>query len=178
MTSVASSPAAPRAPSPGLPLSDDRRTRGGKYLTFVLAGEEYGLEILKVHEILSMLPITRIPRAPDYVRGVINLRGRVIPIIDLRLKFGMPAGIDGTNTCTIVVQVQGVQVGVIVDSVREVLAIADADIEDAPSFGADLNTDYILGIGKSNGRVKLLLDIERVLSAEDLVSLTVPARAE
>lgn len=155
----------------------ERASRGGKYLTFVLAGEEYGLEILKVHEILSMLPITRVPQTPSFIRGVINLRGRVIPIIDLRLAFGMPAGDEGTSTCTIVVQVQNVQIGLIVDNVSEVLAIADADIDDAPSFGVDVNTDYILGIGKSNARVKLLLDIERVLSAQDIASLQTTAAA-
>jgi purine-binding chemotaxis protein CheW len=156
---------------PAIISTADRAVRGGKYLTFILAGEEYGLEILKVHEILSLLPITRVPRTPTFVRGVINLRGRVIPIIDLRLKLGMPMGEEGTSTCTIVVHVQGVQIGLLVDSVREVLAIADADIDDAPSFGVDVNTDFILGIGKSNGRVKLLLDIERVLSAQDIIAL-------
>ena len=159
------------AVTPDIQRSAASGARGGKYLTFILAGEEYGLEILKVHEILSMLPITRVPRTPPFIRGVINLRGRVIPIIDLRLKFGLPAGDAHISTCTIVVRVQGVQIGLIVDNVSEVVAIADADIEDAPSFGHDVDTDFLLGIGKSGGRVKLLLDIECVLSSQEFVAL-------
>lgn len=148
-----------------------RDSLGGKYLTFILRGEEYGLEILKVQEIIGMMDITPVPRTPDFIRGVINLRGKVIPIIDLRLKFGMEAAAQTDQTCVIVVQAHGVQMGIVVDQVSEVLDIAAEDIEDAPSFGADVNSDYILGIGKSEGRVKLLLDIDRVLTTEDLDAL-------
>ena len=152
--------------------------RGGKFLTFFLAGEEYGLEILKVHEIIGMLPITRVPRTPAFVRGVINLRGKVIPIIDLRRKFGMESE-AAEETCIIVVQVQGIQIGIVVDRVSEVADIASADIENTPSFGADVQTDYLLGIGKSQDRVRLLLDIERVLSTQEVLDLRgVPAEAE
>jgi purine-binding chemotaxis protein CheW len=144
--------------------------RGGKFLTFFLAGEEYGLEILKVQEIIGMQPITRVPRTPEFVRGVINLRGKVIPIMDLRRKFGMPDDL-ASDSCIIVVQVRGTQIGVVVDRVSEVAAIASSDIEAPPSFGDDIQTDYLLGLGKSQGGVKLLLDIDRVLDAEELASL-------
>ena len=168
MTSAIVQAGAERAPS----------ERGGKFLTFFLAGEEYGLEILKVHEIIGMLPITRVPRTPNFVRGVINLRGKVIPIIDLRRKFGMESE-AAEETCIIVVQVQGVRIGIVVDRVSEVSDIASSDIEDTPSFGADVQTDYLLGIGKSQDRVRLLLDIERVLSTQEIVDLRgVPAKAE
>ncbi len=145
-------------------------SRAGKYLTFFLSGEEYGLEILKVSEIIGLQPITRVPRMPDFVRGVINLRGKVIPITDLRKKFHMEA--NGTeDTCIIVVQMKGVQTGIVVDRVSEVVAIAEADIEDAPSFGAGIHTEFLLGIGKAAGRVKLLLDIDKVLVTSELEAL-------
>jgi purine-binding chemotaxis protein CheW len=145
--------------------------RAGKYLTFFLAREEYGLEILKVHEIMGVMPITRVPRTPSFVRGVINLRGKVIPIVDLRAKFGMEEAAASAENCIIVVQVHGAQTGVMVDRVSEVSDIADAQIEDAPSFGSDVQTDFLLGIAKSTDRVRLLLDIERVLSTKDVVDL-------
>jgi purine-binding chemotaxis protein CheW len=137
---------------------------GGKYLTFGLADEIYGLEILKVREIIGMMDITSVPRTPEEVVGVINLRGNVIPIIDLRLKFGMPPEERTEETCMIVVDVEGVQMGVVVDRVLEVLDIPAGGIQDAPSFGVDVNTDFILGIGKAGDRVTILLDIARVLN--------------
>src|SRR5713226_7769151 len=136
---------------------------GGKFLMFFLASEEYGIEILKVQEIIGMMNITRVPRTPHFIRGVINLRGKVIPVVDLRLKFGMESKEQTAETCIIVVQTAGIEMGIIVDKVSEVRAIAGRDIEDAPSFGAGVDTDYIFGIGKSDGRVKLLLDIDKVL---------------
>ena len=149
--------------------------KGGKFLTFFLAGEEYGLEILKVHEIIGMLPITRVPRTPEYVRGVINLRGKVIPIMDLRRKFGMDHA--GDETCIIVVQLRGIQIGVVVDAVSEVANIAAADIEPPPTFGADVSTEFLLGLAKRNDRVRLLLDIERALSSDDIDTLQVVSDA-
>ena len=146
-------------------------SRAGKYLTFFLAREEYGLEILKVHEIMGVMPITRVPRTPSFVRGVINLRGKVIPIVDLRAKFGMESSEATAENCIIVVQVHGAQTGVIVDRVSEVSDIADDQVEDAPAFGGDVRTDFLLGIAKSTDRVRLLLDIERVLSTQDVVDL-------
>lgn len=146
------------------------RDLAGKYLTFVLAGEEYGLEILSVHEIIGMLPVTRVPRTPAYIRGVINLRGKVIPIVDLRAKFGI-ADAAATETCIIVVQVNRVPIGIAVDMVSEVRNITAAEIEPAPAFGADVDTAYLLGLAKSDGRVRLLLDIERVLSTAEVIEL-------
>lgn len=141
---------------------------GGKYLTFFLGDEEYGVQILKVHEIIGMLPVTRVPRMPDYIRGVINLRGKVIPTFDLRTRFGMLAGETGTETCIIVVAVRGVQIGIVVDRVSEVADVAAADIEPPPSFGAELSVEYLLGMAKTNGRVRLLLDIDRVLQTTEI----------
>ena len=140
---------------------------GGKFLTFVLANEEYGLEILKVREIIGMMPITPVPRTPAHIRGVINLRGKVIPIVDLRLKFGMEAKEPTDQTCIIVVDVGDVEMGIIVDEVSEVLDIDDEDIEETPSFGSNVNTDFILGIGKADGKVIILLDIAEVLTRSD-----------
>jgi len=150
----------------------DTVNSGGKFLTFYLAGEEYGIAILKVHEIIGVMPITSVPRTPVFIRGVINLRGKVIPVVDLRLKFEIPAQDQTSETCIIVVHVQGIEIGVVVDRVSEVLNIAGADIEDAPSFGAGVSTDFILGIGKSQGKVKILLDIDRVLSSQEVSAIT------
>ncbi len=149
--------------------------REGKYLTFTMADEEYGIGILKIKEIIGMMPITTVPRTPEFVKGVINLRGKVIPVMDLRLRFGMEA-IDYTErTCIIVVEIQGqtgtIQIGIVVDSVSEVLNINGEDIEDTPTFGAKLNTEYILGMAKMEGGVKILLDIDKVLSSEEIDSL-------
>jgi purine-binding chemotaxis protein CheW len=145
--------------------------RGGKFLTFFLGAEEYGIEILKVQEIFGIMGITPVPRTPHFIRGVINLRGKVITVVDLRLKFGMPAQEQSAETCIIVVHAAGAEMGVVVDKVSEVLDIAATEIEDAPSFGADVDTDYILGIGKAAGRVRLLLDIDKVLSSQDVVEI-------
>ena len=147
----------------------------GKYLTFSLAGEEYGIGILKVKEIIGMMPITTVPRTPEFVKGVINLRGKVIPVVDLRLKFGMEEKEYMERTCIIVVEIKSqggsVLIGIVVDSVSEVLNIKGNDIEETPTFGAKLDTDYILGMAKINGGVKILLDIDKVLSAEEVVLL-------
>jgi purine-binding chemotaxis protein CheW len=143
-------------------------TQGGKFLTFFLDQEEYGIEILTVREIIGLLPVTPVPQTPYYVQGVVNLRGQVIPVVDLRLKFDMPA-IDATDeTCIIVVQTGGAQLGIIVDKVSEVLDIPGKDIVDAPTLGTEINTDYILGIGKSEGRVTLLLDIARIFPSAEI----------
>ena len=140
----------------------------GKYLTFALAEEEYGLEILKVREIIGIMSITAVPRTPNFVKGVINLRGKVIPVIDLRLKFGMDEAERTDETCIIVVQVGDIEMGTIVDRVSEVLDIAGENIEEAPEFGVNVSTDFILGMGKSEGRVTILLDISKVLTGDEL----------
>ncbi len=149
--------------------------REGKYLTFTLAGEEYGIGILKVKEIIGMMAITMVPQTPPFVKGVINLRGKVIPVVDLRLKFGLEAMEYMDRTCIIVVEIGRenghVLIGIVVDSVSEVLNIKGGDIEETPNFGSKLNTDYILGMAKAGGGIKILLDIDKVLSDEALVSV-------
>ena len=145
--------------------------KGGKYLTFGLAEETYGLEILKVREIMGLMDITAVPRTPDFVKGVINLRGKVIPVVDLRLKFGMAEAEHTEETCIIVVNVGTVEMGILVDKVSEVLNILGDEIEDTPSFGVSVNTDFILGMGKAHGKVTILLDIAKVLTQEDVASL-------
>lgn len=144
----------------------------GKYLTFSLDEEEYGIGILKIREIIGMMPITGVPQTPTFVKGVINLRGKVIPVIDLRLKFKMESMDYTDRTCIIVVEIEGnaeiVQIGIVVDSVSEVLNIKGEDIETTPTFGIKLNTDYILGMAKMEGSVKILLDIDQVLSIEEI----------
>jgi purine-binding chemotaxis protein CheW len=149
--------------------------REGKYLTFSIADEEYGIGILKIKEIIGMMPITSVPRTPDYVKGVINLRGKVIPIVDLRLRFEMEEKAYTDRTCIIVIEIGGqgmsMVIGIVVDSVSEVLNIKQEDIEDTPSFGSTLNTDYILGIAKVEGGVKILLKIDAVLSCEEMTNL-------
>ena len=147
----------------------------GKYLTFTLAEEEYGIGILKIKEIIGMMPITTVPQTPKFVKGVINLRGKVIPVIDLRLRFGMESMDYTERTCIIVVEIDGttstVQIGIVVDAVSEVLNINGKDIEDTPTFGTKLNTDYILGMAKMEGGVKILLDINRVLNGNEISTL-------
>ena len=150
-------------------------TRAGKYLTFKMADEDYGISLLKVREIIGMMPITSVPRTPDFVKGVINLRGKVIPVTDLRLRFGMPE-IDYTDrTCIIVVEVAGqdttLQMGIVVDAVTEVLPVKAEEIEAAPEFGAKVDTNYIMGMANMDGSVKILLDIDRVLTAEEIAEL-------
>lgn len=139
----------------------------GKYLTFSLGKEEYGVAILKVREIIGVMDITAVPHTPPYIKGVINLRGRVIPILDLRLKFNMERKDYTERTCFIVVEVQGqtapVQLGMVVDSVSEVLSISEGDIEPPPSMGTTHETDNILGMAKINNNVKILLDVDRVI---------------
>jgi len=148
----------------------------GKYLSFVLGREEYGVEILKVQEIIGIMDVTRVPRTPGFVRGVINLRGRVIPVVNLRGKFMMPSTEDTEKTCIIVVQVSSgdltVTMGVIVDEVSEVLSFQQEQIEAAPSFGGGMDeADYITGMGKLGKKVVILLDADRVLKGEELEAM-------
>ncbi|MFP4521239.1 MAG: chemotaxis protein CheW [Fibrobacterota bacterium] len=154
--------------------------RVDKYLTFILGDEEYGLEILKVRTIIGLMDITHIPRAPEYVRGVINLRGKVIPVIDTRIKFSM-GQVDSTEkTCIIVVEVERkgemLEMGILVDSVQDVLGISENDIEDSPEFGANVDTKFIMGVAKVKGSVKILLDINKVLSEADLEEIAQNAK--
>lgn len=154
---------------------DNLRDLAGKYLTFNLGEEGYGLEILKVQEIIGMQEITKIPRTPAYVKGVINLRGKVIPVVDLRRKFGMEPQDVTRKTCIIVVQVSrgetSLIMGIVVDEVSEVLNIAGSQIEAAPSLGTQVDTHFILGMAKTESAVKILLDIDKVLSTEEMAAL-------
>jgi purine-binding chemotaxis protein CheW len=157
--------------------SDDR---GGKYLVFELGREEFGIRVLKVREIMGIQDITAVPQTPAHVKGVINLRGKVIPVVDLRLKFGLPEQEYTQRTCIIVVHVKGegapVLMGIVVDGVAEVLNLAVADIEDTPDFGDGTATPYLLGMAKVKGKVKILLDIDQVLSSQDLGALNALAQ--
>lgn len=146
----------------------------GKYLTFALGREEYGLPVLKVREIIKVMEVTLVPQVPPHVRGVINLRGKVIPVVDLRLKFGLPEQDYSERTCIIVVDVDlgasRLMMGIVVDSVSEVLNIASVEVDAAPEFGERVDTDYMLGLAKVKGSVKILLDLDRVLGGDSPVA--------
>ena len=144
------------------------RAKEGKYLTFALGHEEYGVEILEVREIIGLMEITAVPHVPVYVKGVINLRGKVIPVLDLRLKFGMKEIEYTRETCIIVLNMRNTLMSMLVDRVCEVLDIPQDHIEPTPVFGAKIGTDFITGVGKVGDGVKILLDIEKVLN-EDIV---------
>ena len=153
----------------------DRSDLAGKYLTFMLGDEEFGVPILKVREIIGLMGITAVPRTPAFIRGVINLRGKIIPVVDLRLKFAMASAQDTELTCIIVVDVcvndQTVQMGILVDTVSEVLDIVGPNIEPTPAFGADVNTNFILGMARIDGMVKILLNIEDILSTTEILHM-------
>lgn len=143
----------------------------GKFLTFTLADECYGVEVLKIREIIRMQKITPVPQMPQHVKGVINLRGKVIPVVDLRIKFNLPAAEATERTCIIVVDVDGGQgvnqlLGLVVDAVEEVLNVSENEVEPSPDFGTRLSTDCCLGIARIKDSVKTLLDIEKVVSGE------------
>jgi purine-binding chemotaxis protein CheW len=168
---TASLSVAPRAPMPF--LSDDR---AGKYLIFHLGHEEFGTGVQQVREIMGLQDITAIPQTPQYVKGVINLRGKVIPVVDLRLKFGLPSEEYTQRTCIIVVRTQQadleMMIGIIVDGVAEVLTLAASDIEDTPDFGPGVVTPYLRGMAKVKGKVKILLDINQVLNSSELSAVS------
>jgi purine-binding chemotaxis protein CheW len=140
---------------------------GGKYLTFRLDQVEFGLGILKVREINKIIDITAVPKMPPYMKGVINLRGRVVPVIDLRVKFGLPEAPYTDQTCIIIVNV-GHQIGIVVDTVSEVLEIAGEHIDPPPTLSAAVDTTFILGMGKVGEAVKILLDVDRILNTDEL----------
>jgi purine-binding chemotaxis protein CheW len=145
---------------------------GGKYLTFYLENEEYGIPIKKVKEIIGMLNITNIPKMPNYVKGVINLRGKIIPVMDLRLKFGMEVKEYNQRTCIVVVELfrdsDKKHIGIIVDKVSEVSNIVENEIENAPQYNSSMDSEFLLGIGKVKGRIILMLNIDKVLSLEEM----------
>lgn len=146
-----------------------------QFLTFRLENELFALDIGKVREVLDFSTITKVPGTPDYMRGVINLRGSVVPVVDLRLKFGMASGEHTANTCVIIVEVQmdseWVVMGAMADAVQEVLDLEPDQIEPAPRIGTKLNTDFITGMGKHNDQFLIILDIDRVLSVEELIPI-------
>ncbi len=139
---------------------------GGKFLTFFLEEEEYGVEILKVMEIIGLMDITPVPRTPGFIRGVINLRGKIVPIMDLRARFGLGSTEKKRENVIIVVKSKGIEMGLFVDKVSDVSDIDGNNIEDTPDFGHNVNSDYILCIGKSEDKVKLILDIDNIISVE------------
>jgi len=152
-----------------------KEERAGKYLAFHLGPEEFGIQVLKVREIMGIQEITAVPHTPLHTKGVINLRGKVIPVVDLRLKFGMPEVAYTQRTCIIVTEVEGesgpMMIGAVVDGVSEVLNLAVADIEDTPDFGGEVATTGLLGMAKVKGKVKILLDIDHVMTHQDLNDL-------
>ena len=152
---------------------DELKAKPGKYITFRLAGEDYGIYILSVKEIIGLQETTKVPRTPDFVRGVINLRGKVHPVIDLRKRFGLESKEDNERTPIIIVEVRQEDnhqfIGIVVDSVSEVISIERDDIENTPTFGVDLETDFILGLAKVNEKVITLLDIDKILTSKQLV---------
>jgi purine-binding chemotaxis protein CheW len=165
-----------RTPAAPLPAPDSRiDPRVGKYLTFSLGREEFGIQVLRVKEIMGIQDITAVPGTPPHLKGVLNLRGKIIPVVDLRLKFAFPDAPFTQTTCIIVVQVhqegESAMIGLIVDGVSEVLNLSGADIEDAPDFGEGVDTPFVLGIAKVKGTVKILLRIEDVLTLQELRGL-------
>jgi len=148
----------------------------GKYLTFTLHDESYGIDVLKVREIIRLTTITAVPQMPAHIRGVINLRGKIIPVMDLRVRFEFASASNTEQTCIIVVQVKlpdgkATAMGLVVDGVEEVINLADSDIEETPNFGGQICTDYIIGIAKVKGQVKALLDIDGVVGSDTLRSI-------
>ena len=156
--------------------AESSKAKAGKFLTFKLGEEVYGLEILKVQEIIGIMKVTAVPGTPSFIRGVINLRGKIIPVVDLRLKFSMEKKEDTEKSCIIVVQIQlrtkKLIMGIVVDEVSEVLNIIQDQIEDPPSFGSAVDTAFIMGMGKVGQKVIMLLDIDKVLSAGDLETVS------
>ena len=154
----------------------ESQIRAGKYLTFKLGNEEYGIVIMKVKTIIGLMEITRVPRTPHFVRGVINLRGQIIPIVDMRKKFAMEEIEDTRETTIIVVEVNKEdsiqEIGIVVDSVSEVMDIEEENVDDTPEFGSEFDTEFIMGMAKAKGRVISLLSIEKILSSDEVVSLS------
>ncbi len=148
----------------------------GKYLTFLLASEDYCVDILKVHQIIQLQPITKVPMTPSYIRGVLNLRGKVIPVLDLRIKFNMHSIEDSRTTCIVIVQVEieniDMVIGLVIDEVRDVIIVSPEDLEETPEFGSAIDTHFIMGLVRSSDNVKILLDVDKILSLKDFSLLS------
>ena len=153
-----------------------------QYVTFSLDEELFGVEVSRTREILSLTPITRVPQTPDYLLGVINLRGQVVPVVDMRLKLGLPAGKETEDTCIIVIEVQvdgeTLTIGALADAVREVLEIRADQIEPPPKLGTRLKTEFIRGMGKIDDQFTILLNIDRIFCSNDLVMVQEVAEQE
>ncbi len=165
------------------PNSPGTGALAGRYLTFMLGADSYGLPVLSVREIIRLCPITPVPRMPEYVKGVINLRGTVIAVIDLRAKFEMPASSLGDRCCVIIVQIRSLTggastlMGAVVDAVEEVVNLASTDIEPTPDFGGTLDTRYMLGVATIRGGVKTLLDIEKIFQEDGSLAISAPSNS-
>ncbi|MCX7708904.1 MAG: chemotaxis protein CheW [Clostridia bacterium] len=150
-------------------MADNKNIENRQYVVFKLGKEEYGVDIKKVTTIERMMQIARVPKTPEYIKGVINLRGEIIPIMDLRLKFSMPSMEETEDTRIIIVKIEEMPIGIIVDAVAEVLELKDDAIENITNFSNDLSVDYILGVGKVNDRIVTLLNIEKLLKLSNNV---------
>ncbi len=154
---------------------EESNAASSQYVTFNLGKELYGVEVTRTREILSLTPVTKVPQTPDYLLGVINLRGQVVPVVDMRLKLGLPAGDETEDTCIIVVDVhvdgETITVGALADAVREVLDIRSDQIEPPPRLGTRLNTEYINGMGKIDEQFMILLNIDRIFNSEELAQV-------
>jgi purine-binding chemotaxis protein CheW len=163
--------AASAAPAPTVGAS--------QYLTFMLGGETFAIGILSIKEIIEYGQVTSVPMMPSFIRGVINLRGAVVPVVDLQARFGRPPASVSRRTCIVIIEIEAdgeaQDVGIMVDAVNEVLEIAADEVEDAPSFGTQIRTDFIQGMGKVNGRFVIILELARVLSLEELAAATAAA---
>lgn len=146
-------------------------TQKGRFLTFILGKETYGIEIKHVTEIIGIQAITELPELPDYIRGIINLRGKIIPVMDVRLRFRKEGRDYNDRTCIIVVDIKDIFIGLIVDSVAEVISISDQDMVEPPQLNKGLNNRYIKNIGKVGNDVKLLLDCEKLLTVDELENI-------
>ena len=162
-------------------MSVDAITEIRQYLTFKLDNEVFALDVATVREVLDFTTVTRIPRTPEFMRGVINLRGSVVPVVDLRLAFGMSATEKTVNTCIIVMEVrlegETAVLGALADSVEEVIDLEPEQIEPAPKIGTSIKTDFIRGMGKRDSHFLMILDIDRVFSADELRELRAPVPA-
>jgi purine-binding chemotaxis protein CheW len=163
-------------------MTNDGSVKATQYLTFNLGEEVYAIDISKVREVLDFTSITKVPQAPDFMRGVINLRGGVVPVVDLRVKFGMSSSERTVNTCIIIAEVnlddERTVLGALADSVQEVIDLEAAEIEPAPRIGTQLNTKFLKGMGKHKGDFLLILDIDRVFSEEELLAVSTAEEQE
>jgi purine-binding chemotaxis protein CheW len=156
-------------------MQDAANKTESKYLSFQLGAETYAIEILKVREIIGLLEITAVPKTAAHIRGVVNLRGKIVPVLDMRAKFGLPPAPARRENCIITVMAEGSQgallVGILVDSVSEVMRVAQQDLEAVPALGDDMRLDFVLGLAKAQGKVCILLDIDKVIQAQDVAGL-------